>query len=158
MWDLLRDLLLLRLTGGVEAEFVMRFQQLCVPTMAKGVEDTAFYRFSRLLSLNEVGGDSGKFGTSLAEFHRYCTELHERWPETMIATSTHDTKRGEDTRIRISLLSEIPELWTEAVRRWAEMNERHRRGGAPDRSSEYQLYQTLVGAWPITLERCGRSC
>jgi len=153
VWDLLRDLLLLRLTGGVEAEFVMRFQQLCVPTMAKGVEDTAFYRFSRLLSLNEVGGDSGKFGTSLAEFHRYCTELHERWPETMIATSTHDTKRGEDTRIRISLLSEIPELWTEAVRRWAEMNERHRRGGAPDRSSEYQLYQTLVGAWPITLER-----
>lgn len=153
VWELLRDLLLLRLTGRVEAEFVMRFQQLCVPTMAKGVEDTAFYRFSRLLSLNEVGGDPGQFGTSLAEFHSYCTELQQRWPETMVTTSTHDTKRGEDTRIRISLLSEVPHAWTEAVRRWAAMNERHRRGSLPDRSSEYQLYQTLVGAWPIALER-----
>jgi (1->4)-alpha-D-glucan 1-alpha-D-glucosylmutase len=153
VWELLRDLLLLRLTGQVEAEFVMRFQQLCVPTMAKGVEDTAFYRFSRLLSLNEVGGDPGKFGTSVTEFHSYCTELQQRWPETMVTTSTHDTKRGEDTRIRISLLSEVPQEWTEAVRRWAAINERHRRGSLPDRSGEYQLYQTLVGAWPIGLGR-----
>jgi (1->4)-alpha-D-glucan 1-alpha-D-glucosylmutase len=105
------------------------------------------------LSLNEVGGDPGQFATSMAEFHSYCAELQRQWPETMVTTSTHDTKRGEDTRLRISLLSEIPQQWTEAVRRWAAMNERHRRGTLPDRSSEYQLYQTLIGAWPIALER-----
>jgi (1->4)-alpha-D-glucan 1-alpha-D-glucosylmutase len=121
--------------------------------MAKGVEDTAFYCFNRLVALNEVGGDPGRFGVSVEEFHRECAEAQARWPRTMLATSTHDTKRGEDVRARLALLSEIPERWSEAVERWAAINEPHRRGDSPDRNAEYLLYQTLVGAWPITPER-----
>ncbi|MEY2567988.1 MAG: (1-_4)-alpha-D-glucan 1-alpha-D-glucosylmutase [Actinomycetota bacterium] len=149
----LEDLLLLRVTGVAEGELVMRFQQLTGPAMAKGVEDTAFYTFVRLVSLNEVGGDPGRFGVSVAAFHAANAEAAERWPATMLATSTHDTKRSEDVRARISLLSEIPGHWAETVRRWRTTNERHRRNGWPDPAAEYLLYQTMVGAWPLELER-----
>ncbi len=153
LFTFLGDLLLLRIRGDLESELVMRFQQLTGPAMAKGAEDTAFYCFNRLISLNEVGGDPGHFGTSVDAFHAVCTATQLHWPQTMLTTSTHDTKRSEDVRARISLLSEIPERWSEAVRRWAEYNERHRTGDLPDRNAEYLLYQTLVGAWPIDVER-----
>jgi (1->4)-alpha-D-glucan 1-alpha-D-glucosylmutase len=153
LFDFFRDLLLLRLPGATEHELVMRVQQLTGPVMAKGVEDTAFYGFNRLVALNEVGGDPGRFGVSVEQFHRECAEAQARWPRTMLATSTHDTKRGEDVRARLCLLSEIPEGWSAAVRRWAATNEPHRRGDWPDKNAEYLLYQTLVGAWPIASER-----
>jgi (1->4)-alpha-D-glucan 1-alpha-D-glucosylmutase len=149
----LRDLLLVRVQGELESDLVMRFQQLTGPVMAKGAEDTAFYCYNRLVSLSEVGGDPGRFGFSVAEFHRACTETQALWPQAMLATSTHDTKRSEDVRARLSLLSEIPERWRRAVRRWSAMNERHRRDDLPDRNAEYLLYQTLVGAWPLEVER-----
>jgi (1->4)-alpha-D-glucan 1-alpha-D-glucosylmutase len=153
LFDFFRDLLLLRLPGPTEHELVMRVQQLSGPVMAKGVEDTAFYCFNRLVALNEVGGDPGRFGLSVEEFHHASAEAQARWPRTMLATSTHDTKRGEDVRARLALLSEIPERWSAAVQRWAAMNEPRRRGEWPDRNAEYLLYQTLVGAWPIEAER-----
>jgi (1->4)-alpha-D-glucan 1-alpha-D-glucosylmutase len=121
--------------------------------MAKGVEDSAFYAFNRLVSLNEVGGDPGRFGVSVEEFHHACTEAQARRPTAMLASSTHDTKRSEDVRARISLLSEIPERWGAVVRGWMARNAVHRQGGLPDRDMEYLLYQTLVGAWPLTLGR-----
>jgi (1->4)-alpha-D-glucan 1-alpha-D-glucosylmutase len=100
-----------------------------------------------------VGGDPGQFGVSPAAFHQACLEAQQRWPYRMLATATHDTKQSEDVRVRIHLLSEIPARWAEAVRRWAARNERHRRGGWPDRNTEYLLYQTLVGAWPLEVDR-----
>jgi (1->4)-alpha-D-glucan 1-alpha-D-glucosylmutase len=153
LFDVLHDLLLLRVRGDLEGELVMRFQQLTGPKMAKGLEDTVFYGFNRLISLTEVGGAPGHFGVSPAAFHQACLEAQQRWPRAMLATSTHDTKRSEDVRMRIHLLSEIPGRWAEAVRRWAALNERYRRGGWPDRNTEYLLYQTLVGAWPLEVER-----
>jgi len=153
LFDFFRDLLLLEIRGETEGELVMRFQQLTGPAMAKGVEDTAFYNFHRLISLNEVGGSPGEFGLSVAEFHRLSAEAQRLWPRAMLATSTHDTKRSEDVRARIGLLSEIPERWGEAARRWFERNAKHRQGNFLDRNAEYLLYQTLVGAWPISAER-----
>ena len=151
--DFLRDLLLLRVPGQAEAELVMRFQQLTGPAMAKGTEDTAFYTYTRLASLAEVGGDPAQFGLPVEAFHRACAETQARWPTTMLATSTHDTKRGEDVRARLHLLAEVPERWAEAVHRWSARTARHRRDDRPDRGAEYLLYQTLVGAWPLERER-----
>jgi (1->4)-alpha-D-glucan 1-alpha-D-glucosylmutase len=146
--------LLLRETGGREgAEFAMRFQQLSGPAMAKGGEDTALYRYFRLTSLCEVGGDPGEFGLPADAFHRLMEERSRKRPASMLATSTHDTKRSEDVRARLNLLTEIPDRWMQAVRRWSSMNERHRNGGFPDRNTEYLLYQTLVGTWPIEHDR-----
>ncbi len=153
LFDFLRDLLTLTIAGEIEGELAMRFQQLTGPVMAKGLEDTAFYTFLRLTALNEVGGDPGRFGVAPEDFHRACRENQERWPESMLATSTHDTKRSEDVRARLDLLSEIPEEWAAAVRRWRTLNEKHWGENPPDRSAEYLLYQTLVGAWPIDSER-----
>jgi (1->4)-alpha-D-glucan 1-alpha-D-glucosylmutase len=153
LFDFLRDILLLRVRGDLETELVMRFQQLTGPVMAKGVEDTAFYCFNRLVSLNEVGGDPGRFGLSPDDFHKACAETQAEWPRSMLASSTHDTKRSEDVRARLSLLSEIPDPWREAVQRWAKLNKRYGRDGLPDRNAEYLLYQTLVGVWPIETER-----
>jgi (1->4)-alpha-D-glucan 1-alpha-D-glucosylmutase len=153
LFDFFGDLLLLRIRGEVESKLVMRFQQLTGPAMAKGVEDTAFYNFHRLTSLNEVGGSPGVFGIAAEELHRRCCQVSRRWPRTMSATSTHDTKRSEDVRARLSLLSEIPQQWGEAVRGWFERNARYRRGDWPDRNTEYLFYQTLVGAWPLSVER-----
>jgi (1->4)-alpha-D-glucan 1-alpha-D-glucosylmutase len=153
LFDFFGDLLLLRVRGPLEADLVMRFQQLTGPAMAKGVEDTAFYCFNRFVALNEVGSDPSHFGVSVAAFHQACIELQQQWPCAMLATSTHDTKRSEDVRARLSLLSEIPQPWTAAVQRWASMNEPFRADDLPDRNTEYLLYQTLVGTWPITQER-----
>jgi (1->4)-alpha-D-glucan 1-alpha-D-glucosylmutase len=153
LFDFLTDLLLLRVRGSAESELVMRFQQVTGPATAKGVEDTAFYCFNRLVSLNEVGGDPGRFGIEVDEFHAAAASALERWPRGLLATSTHDSKRSEDVRARISLLSEIPARWESAVRRWSATNERYRRGGPPDRNDEYHFYQTLVGAWPIAPAR-----
>jgi (1->4)-alpha-D-glucan 1-alpha-D-glucosylmutase len=153
LFDFLAGILLLRIDGGSETELAMRFQQFTGPVMAKAVEDTAFYCFSRFVCLNEVGGNPARFGTSIAEFHRACAENQRQWPLTMLATSTHDTKRSEDVRARLSLLSEIPAEWEDAVRRWSRMNEPHWRGRQADRETEYLLYQTIAGAWPIGADR-----
>ncbi|MBV8772904.1 MAG: malto-oligosyltrehalose synthase, partial [Deltaproteobacteria bacterium] len=153
LMHLLCDILLLRNSGQLETELALRFQQFSGPVMAKAVEDTAFYCFNRFICLNEVGGDPGVFGTSLEQFYRACSERQRRWPRAMLATSTHDTKRSEDVRARLALLSEIPEEWERVVRRWARLNQRHWNGDTPDRNIEYALYQTLVGAWPIEHER-----
>jgi (1->4)-alpha-D-glucan 1-alpha-D-glucosylmutase len=150
LFDFLRDVMLLRARGSSESEFITRFQQVTAAAMAKGIEDTAFYSYLRLVSLNEVGGDPGRFGASVDEFHTLCAESE---PFTMLATSTHDTKRSEDARIRISVLSEIPALWADAVHRWAAANAKYRTAEMPDRKTEYLLYQTLVGAWPISKDR-----
>ena len=153
LFDFLAGILLLRVRGSQEAEFVMRVQQFCGPAMAKGVEDTAFYDYDRMISLNEVGGDPGVFGTDIAKFHDECQLTLASHPRTMLASSTHDTKRSEDVRARISLLSEIPELWQKALERWSQRNEKCKKNGFPDRNTEYFLYQTLIGAWPIGTDR-----
>lgn len=139
--------------GGVEREFAIRLQQLTAPVMAKGVEDTAFYRYHRLISLNEVGGDPGVFGRPVPDFHRDTAAAAERWPASMLTLSTHDTKRSADVRARLNVLSEIPQAWGATSLRWADHNARHRRDGWPDRNTEYLLYQTIVGAWPIDPDR-----
>jgi (1->4)-alpha-D-glucan 1-alpha-D-glucosylmutase len=153
LWRSLEDLLLLRRTGRTESDFVLRFQQLTGAAMAKGVEDTAFYCFNRLMALNEVGGNPGGFGTYPEDFHAFCRRVQADRPHTLLASATHDTKRGEDVRLRIGLLSEIPERWAQAVRRWSGMNARFRSNGFRDANSEYLLYQTLVGSWPIGSDR-----
>ncbi len=121
--------------------------------MAKGIEDTAFYRYCPLLSLNEVGGDPARGPTTLEEFHRQNLARQARWPGSLLATSTHDVKRSEDTRARINVLSEIPHRWRTALNRWARLNRRHRREAdglpAPSRNDEYLFYQSLVGVWPL---------
>jgi (1->4)-alpha-D-glucan 1-alpha-D-glucosylmutase len=147
------ELLLMEHEGTSEREFTGRFQQFTPAVMAKGVEDTAFYRYHRLVSLNEVGGDPGQFGRPVEAFHEYCARIASKWPATMLTLSTHDTKRSADVRARLDLLSEIPVEWGDAVRRWAEHNERYRSQGYPDRNIEYLMYQTLVGAWPVDVER-----
>ncbi len=151
--DFLHDLMLLRLPDERQHEFALRFQQVSGPVMAKGVEDCAFYRFLPLTSLNEVGGDPTRFGVTPDEFHAACLAAHRDRPTAMLATSTHDTKRSEDVRARINVLSEMPDDWAAAVDRWSAINERHRRGDYPDRNTEWLLYQTLFGAWPISAER-----
>jgi (1->4)-alpha-D-glucan 1-alpha-D-glucosylmutase len=153
LFDLLADLLLLKLPGPLETEFVMRFQQLTGPAMAKGVEDTACYCFNRLISLNEVGGNPAQFGISVEEFHAASVQSQTHWPDSMLATATHDTKHGEDFRARLNLLSEMPQAWRSAVTRWSALNERYRSRNLPGRNIEYHFYETLVGAWPLTLQR-----
>jgi len=147
------EVLLLRLDGRQERDLAARFQQVSAATMAKGVEDTAFYRWGRLLALNEVGGDPARFAVGVDAFHARVAEVGARWPASLLATSTHDTKRSEDVRLRIALLSEMPERWASAVWRWASMNERHRTNDLPDRALEYAFYQTVVGAHPLPLAR-----
>ena len=134
-------------------EFVTRFQQTCGPVMAKGVEDTAFYRYLRLTALNEVGGDPSRFGLSVDDFHTACRDTSERWPLSMTALSTHDTKRSEDVRARLVLLSQCPQTWAEAVTRWSTLAQRHRQPAGPDAATEQLLWQTLVGAWPLDADR-----
>ncbi|MGZ8866754.1 MAG: malto-oligosyltrehalose synthase [Thermoanaerobaculia bacterium] len=130
--------------------FVMRWQQFTGRVMAKGVEDTSFYIYNRLISLNEVGGEPGRTANfdPVEEFHSRNERTQRDWPDTMNATSTHDTKRSEDMRARISVLSEIPEVWEREVRRWTQMNLAYRTGPAPDPNEELLLYQTILGMWP----------
>jgi (1->4)-alpha-D-glucan 1-alpha-D-glucosylmutase len=154
LFDFLADILLGRHRGEAEDELVARFQQVTGPVMAKGVEDTTFYTFCRLVALNEVGGSPGRFGVSPEEFHQGNAHVAGHWPGTMLATSTHDTKRAEDTRARIALLSEIPARFAGAVAEWAQIGERHRADPSlPDRNAEWLFYQTVVGAWPLPAER-----
>jgi (1->4)-alpha-D-glucan 1-alpha-D-glucosylmutase len=133
--------------------FAMKFQQFTGPVTAKALEDTAFYRYARLLSLNEVGGDPRRFGTTVAAFHHLNQERTKLWPQTMVSTATHDTKRGEDARARINVLTEFPAEWSRRLRRWSTLNRRARveveGAPAPSPADEYLLYQTLVGAWPM---------
>jgi (1->4)-alpha-D-glucan 1-alpha-D-glucosylmutase len=132
--------------------FAMKFQQYTSPVMAKAVEDTAFYRYVRLVSLNEVGGDPRRFGSNVETFHQTNQERAAEHPHAMLATATHDHKRGEDVRTRIDALTEIPGLWERAIRRWNQLNESHKaaleNGGAPTENDEYMLYQVLIGTWP----------
>jgi (1->4)-alpha-D-glucan 1-alpha-D-glucosylmutase len=134
-------------------EFLLQFQQLTGPAAGKGVEDTAFYRYVPLLSLNEVGGEPDEFGLTLEDFHARSAERALHWPGALSATSTHDSKRSEDVRCRISALSEEPEAWAEAALRWQEQNAWAKRSAAgisaPEASDEYLFYQTLVGVWPF---------
>ena len=132
-------------------EFAARLQQLTAPVMAKSVEDTAFYRYHRLISLNEVGGDPSRFGRSVEQFHRLTAESAGRWPDAMTTLSTHDTKRSADVRARLNVLSEIPAEWSATVERLAELATPHR--SVDDLNAEYLLYQTLIGAWPIDADR-----
>ncbi|MFB3765070.1 MAG: malto-oligosyltrehalose synthase [Methanotrichaceae archaeon] len=132
---------------------VMRFQQFTGPLMAKGAEDTALYVYCRLLSLNEVGGDPEKFGLALDEFHDFNESRAAVWPNTMNATSTHDTKRGEDARSRINVLSEMPEEWERHIETWSRLNGAMKNiRNTPDRNDEYFLYQSLIGAIPFASE------
>jgi (1->4)-alpha-D-glucan 1-alpha-D-glucosylmutase len=152
LFDFIGSILMLEVRGDLETELVMRFQQATGPAAAKGIEDTAFYTYHRLVALNEVGGDPGRFGVAPAEFHAWCEATWAQWPRTLLATATHDAKRGEDVRARLALLSEIPGRWERAVADWARRNEA-RRAGRVDRNAEYLFYQTLVGAWPLEADR-----
>jgi len=135
------------------ADFAGKFQQVTSPVTAKGIEDTAFYIYNRLISLNEVGGEPNRFGTTRDALHKWSAGRASRFPFALTALSTHDTKRSEDVRARINVLSEIPDEWFDAFARWSDLNARHRTQvdeiDAPDRNEEYLLYQTLLGAWPI---------
>jgi (1->4)-alpha-D-glucan 1-alpha-D-glucosylmutase len=161
VFDFIRDTLLLRPRQGLlddsyvyeQRRFAGKFQQVTAPVMAKGMEDTAFYVYNRLLSLNEVGGDPGRFGVPAADLHRYLQERQARWPWALSSSSTHDTKRSEDVRARLDVLSELPQEWRAAFGRWSALNEPHKTqledGPAPDANEEYLFYQTLLGAWPL---------
>jgi (1->4)-alpha-D-glucan 1-alpha-D-glucosylmutase len=151
--DFIGDVLALRSRGGLETEFLMRFQQFTSPVMAKGVEDTAFYCFNRMIGLNEVGGAPDRNCLTVAEFHDYCAKMQATHPQTMTTLSTHDTKRADDVRARLAAITEIPSRWKGAVNRWSRANTPFRTGKYPDRNTEYFLYQTMVGAWPISKDR-----
>jgi (1->4)-alpha-D-glucan 1-alpha-D-glucosylmutase len=158
LFDFLRDVLTMEVKGKLESEFLLRFQQFTGPVMAKGVEDTAFYCFNRLTGMNEVGSDPGRNGLSVEEFHSYCRKMQETHPLTMTTLSTHDTKRSDDVRARLAVLSEIPGKFGEAIRRWSRMNNAFRvrkpwGDPLPDRNTEYFYYQTLIGAWPLPMDR-----
>ncbi|MGI8649312.1 MAG: malto-oligosyltrehalose synthase [Rubrobacter sp.] len=154
VFDFIRSVLLMErdsLTGV--AGFVGKFQQYTGPVMAKGMEDTALYRYNRLTSLNEVGGEPESFGTGVVGFHRTMAERAGRWPNAMLSTSTHDTKRSEDVRSRINVLSELPDEWAGTLESLSRINRSRRRetesGMSPARNDEYLFYQTLLGAWPL---------
>ena len=160
IFDFIRRLLLLEdLESSHSAErqaiieFTMRFQQYTAPVMAKGLEDTSFYSYNRLISLNEVGGDPRRFGVSIAAFHHANEERARRWPHSMLNTSTHDSKRSVDVRVRINVLTELTEEWKTHLARWSRIN-RSKKSKVdeklvPDRNDEYLLYQTLIGVWPV---------
>ena len=156
----IKDVLLFRHEGRIVERnsqalrnFVLKFQQVTGPVMAKGLEDTAFYIYNRLVSLNEVGGEPDQFGITVGAFHRQNQERADRWPHALNTTSTHDTKRGEDVRARINVLSELPEQWAEGLEHWRTINRPKKAilqdRVAPDRNEEYLLYQTLLGTWPL---------
>ncbi len=160
VFNFIRNVLLLE-SDGDEAQwyrnalikFTMKFQQVTSAVMAKGLEDTAFYRYNRLVSLNEVGGDPTSFGVSPYAFHRANQQRLHCWPHSVLGSSTHDSKRSEDVRARLNVLSELPAQWRASLRRWREWNRSRKKNidgvAAPDRNAEYLLYQTLIGAWPL---------
>ena len=136
------------------AEFVPRYQQTTPAVVAKGIEDTAFYRYAPLLALNDVGGSPDRFGIAVEDFHAACLERARRFPQAMLTTMTHDTKRSADARARIAALSWVPEEWERHVRSWLASTESLRSvAGAPDDLERYFLLQTLAGVWPIERDR-----
>ncbi len=158
VFEFLREVLLLHFPENVEeaareeqVQFVMKFQQCTGPIMAKGLEDTVFYVYNRLTALNEVGGEPQHFGDSVETFHAQNIARREELPHSMLATSTHDTKRSEDVRTRLAAISELPGVWRKSLRRWRSGNRKHKRDVegemAPDANEEYLLYQTLLGTW-----------
>ncbi|PYL08513.1 MAG: malto-oligosyltrehalose synthase [Verrucomicrobia bacterium] len=160
IFNFLRDLLLFRFPPNLDAKaraahthFVLKFQQTTAPVMAKGLEDTVLYIYNPLAALNEVGGEPQQFGLSVETFHERNLDRQRNWPASLLATSTHDTKRSEDARARIAAISEIHELWRRSLQRWHVANRRWKRTvsdlEAPDANEEYLLYQTLLGTWPI---------
>jgi (1->4)-alpha-D-glucan 1-alpha-D-glucosylmutase len=159
VFDFVADVLLTSIAEGQDpayenavTTFAMKFQQFSSPVIAKGLEDTAFYRYNRLISLNEVGSEPERFGTSVREFHAGNRQRLRDWPHTMLAGSTHDSKRSEDVRARINVLSEVSPMWGLKVREWKRLNRGHKSNvngvAAPSPNDEYLLYQTLIGAWP----------
>ena len=148
VFDYLRDVLLLRVQSPDAVHFAMRFQQLTGPVMAKGVEDTAMYRYNRLTCLNEVGCDPARFGVSVEELHEHNAAILGAFPLSMTATTTHDTKRNEDVRTRIAVLSELPDEWEQRAQAWLERGKRH----GMQANDLYLLFQTIVGVWPMTGE------
>ncbi|HEX4707519.1 MAG TPA: malto-oligosyltrehalose synthase [Candidatus Udaeobacter sp.] len=160
IFNFLCEVLLLRFPANLDADgraahmhFVLKFQQTTSPVMAKGLEDTVFYIYNRLSALNEVGGEPQQFGLGVDDFHERNLDRQHNWPATLLATSTHDTKRGEDVRARIVAISEVSELWRRSLQRWQVANRRWKQTvnelEAPDANEEYLLYQTLLGTWPI---------
>jgi (1->4)-alpha-D-glucan 1-alpha-D-glucosylmutase len=160
VFNFLRDILLFRFPENLDEDarkahehFVLKFQQSTGPIMAKGLEDTTFYIYNRLAALNEVGGEPQHFGIGVDGFHQRNLERQQDWPATLLATSTHDTKRSEDVRARMAAISEVPQLWRSSLQRWRVMNRRGKRilddATAPDANEEYLFYQTLLGTWPM---------
>ena len=159
LFAFIHDVLLVQVQGATDEQraahgrLAVKVQQLSGPVMAKGLEDTAFFRYLRLLALNEVGGEPGTFGTTVSAFHAESRARLARFPDAMVASSTHDTKRSEDVRARIAVLSELPGGWRSAVNRWARFNRKFKSrvdgDPAPDRNDEYYIYQTILGAWPF---------
>src|SRR5262245_9673126 len=160
IFNFLRDVLLFRSPQNLDAagraaytHFILKFQQTTAPVMAKGLEDTMFYIYNRLPALNEVGGEPQQFGIGVEAFHERNLDRQRDWAATLLATSTHDTKRSEDVRARIVAISEIPEIWRRSLQRWSTANHRWKRMvndlEAPDANEEYLLYQTLLGTWPM---------
>ena len=153
LFDFIADVLLLRRKGKLESEFLQRFQQFTSPVMAKGLEDTALYCYNRLVGMNDVGSNLANPIVSVDDFHRANLLIQQSHPDRMVTLTTHDTKRGEDIRARLLVLSEIPEDFRDTVRQWSQMNAVHRSNGLPDPNTEYLYYQTLIGAWPIDADR-----
>jgi (1->4)-alpha-D-glucan 1-alpha-D-glucosylmutase len=160
VFDFVRNVLTTQIAAGRSEAYqarvlalAVKFQQFSAPVMAKGSEDTSFYIYNRLVSLNEVGGDPTAFGISVSAFHGASQDRCRNWPNTMLATSTHDNKRSEDVRARINVLSEMPALWRLLLRRWSRINRSRKRmvdgRPAPSANDEYLLYQTLLGTWPL---------
>jgi (1->4)-alpha-D-glucan 1-alpha-D-glucosylmutase len=160
VFQFLRETLLLRFPENIDEadraehlRFVMKFQQCTGPITAKGIEDTAFYIYNRLVALNEVGGEPDHLGVAPEVFHRQNAARLAEFPHSMLASSTHDTKRGEDVRARLAAISEIPDTWRRVVQRFRTVNRKHKRDiegeQAPDANEEYLIYQTLAGAWPL---------
>jgi (1->4)-alpha-D-glucan 1-alpha-D-glucosylmutase len=160
IYDFLKAVLLLKFPDDFSEDdkkywldFTMRFQQLTAHVMAKGLEDTAFFIYNRLVSLNDVGGSPDRFGAALEAFHRQNLDRIKSWPHTLIATSTHDTKHDEDVRARINVLSEMPHEWKKCLIRWSGLNKNKKKiiegQAVPDRNEEYLMYQNIIGAWPL---------
>ena len=158
-FDFIRQALLMELPVATDSlrrqlrNFAMKFQQVTAPITAKGIEDTSLYRFNRLTSLNEVGGEPDAYGSTVRAFHADSQHRARFWPHEMLGTSTHDTKRSEDVRARINVLSEMTQFWRKTIERWSRINRLRKREvegqPAPSLNDEYLLYQTLIGSWPL---------